>query len=69
MCSSDLYAPVELVATLEAALKAAGTQHRIEWYPSTGHGFVFPKRTAVYQREAAERHWERLHALFRRHLG
>lgn len=67
--SDDHYAPPEVVATLEAALKAAGTPHRIEWYPNTGHGFVFPKRGAVYQRAAAERHWARLHALFRRHLG
>jgi carboxymethylenebutenolidase len=32
------------------------------------HGFVFPQRGAIYNRAAAERHWERLLSLFARHL-
>ena len=42
--------------------------HRIEWYPGVEHGFVFPQRAGVYDRPAAERHWERLFALFARTL-
>jgi carboxymethylenebutenolidase len=65
---TDKWAPPEVVATLESALKAAGTPHRIEWYPDTEHGFVFPKRTGIYHQVAAERHWERLFEMFRRKL-
>ena len=51
---------------LQAALEAAGTPHRLEWYPGAEHGFVFPLRAGIYDQPAAERHWERLFALFRR---
>jgi len=65
----DQWAPPETVASLEAALKAGRTPHRIEWYPGVQHGFVFPRREGIYNQPAAERHWERLYALFRRNLG
>jgi carboxymethylenebutenolidase len=65
---TDIWAPPATVATLEAALEEAGTPHRIEWYPGTQHGFVFPKREGIYVQAAAERHWERLFSLFRRTL-
>jgi carboxymethylenebutenolidase len=45
-----------------------GHQNEVEVYPGTHHGFAFPKRP-VYHRDAAERHWERLLALYRRNLG
>jgi carboxymethylenebutenolidase len=64
---TDIWAPREHIDALEATLKAAKVPHRIEWYPGTEHGFVFPQR-AVYRREGAERHWERLFALFRHRL-
>ena len=63
----DKWASRELVDRLEAALKAGGTPHRIEWYPKVEHGFVFPLR-ACYDKPAAERHWERLFDLFGRTL-
>ncbi|HEY8711211.1 MAG TPA: dienelactone hydrolase family protein [Burkholderiaceae bacterium] len=63
----DRWASPELVATLERALIAAGTPHRIEWYPKAEHGFVFPLR-AIYDKPSAERHWERLFDLFGRTL-
>ncbi len=65
----DKWAPPAAIATLEGALKEAGTPHRIEWYPGAEHGFVFPKRGAIYHRESAERHWERLFEMFGRRLA
>jgi carboxymethylenebutenolidase len=64
----DKWAPPADIAKLEAALKAAGTKHRIEWYPKVEHGFVFPLRAGIYNQPAAERHWERLFRLFARTL-
>ena len=66
---TDRWAPREIVDKLQSALLAAGTPHRIEWYPRTEHGFVFPLRAGIYDKPAAERHWERLFDLFRRTLG
>jgi carboxymethylenebutenolidase len=65
---TDEWAPPAMIDALGEALTAAGTRHRIEWYPGTQHGFVFPERKPVYQQAAAERHWERLLALFSRNL-
>jgi len=65
---TDKWAPPADIDKLAAALQASGTPHRIEWYPGAEHGFVFPKRTGIYHPAAAERHWERLFALFRRNL-
>ncbi|HSV46724.1 MAG TPA: dienelactone hydrolase family protein [Ramlibacter sp.] len=64
----DKWASPEAIATLQAALEAAGTPHRIEWYPGAEHGFVFAQRTGIYHQVSAERHWERLFDLFRRRL-
>lgn len=63
----DKWAPPAHIDALQAALKDAAAPHRVEWYPGVEHGFVFPQR-AVYDRPAAERHWERLFALFGRRL-
>jgi carboxymethylenebutenolidase len=65
---TDKWAPPADIQKLEDALKAAGTRHRVEWYPGTEHGFVFPNRGAIYNKPAAERHWERLYSLFARTL-
>ena len=64
----DKWAPPADIAALQAALDAAGTPHRIEWYPKVEHGFVFPLRAGIYDRPAAERHYERLFRLFDRRL-
>jgi carboxymethylenebutenolidase len=63
----DKWAPPADIRTLQAALETAGTPHRVEWYPGVEHGFVFPQRP-VYNKAAAERHWERLFSLFDRCL-
>ncbi len=65
---TDHWAPKETIDQLETALKDAGTNHRIEWYPGTEHGFAFPERD-VFHKLAGERHWERLFDLFGRTLS
>ena len=44
------------------------TPGEIEMYPTVHHGFAFPQRWC-YDKTGAERHWERLIALYRRRLG
>jgi carboxymethylenebutenolidase len=64
----DAYAPPEMIDAFEQAIVDSGANGRVEWYPGTEHGFAFAERP-VYVRDASERHWERLHALFRRNLA
>jgi carboxymethylenebutenolidase len=63
---TDIYAPMEIIEQVKQAMKGANAE--VEIYPGTHHGFAFPKRP-VYDRDAAERHWERLLALYRRNLS
>ena len=63
---TDIYAPQEIIDKVTQAM--AGANAEVEVYPGTHHGFAFPKRP-VYDRDAAERHWERLLALYRRNLS
>jgi carboxymethylenebutenolidase len=63
---TDIYAPQEIIDKVKAGMK--GSSNEVEIYPGTHHGFAFPKRS-VYDRDAAERHWERLLALYRRNLA
>src|SRR5579871_51539 len=65
---TDHWAPLELVGQLKAQLEADKVNAEVEIYPAAEHGFAFPQR-AAYNKDAAERHWERLSALFRRRLG
>lgn len=69
MAEHDEWAPPDTVAALEAALGEAGTRYTLEWYPGAHHGFAFPDREGIYEKASAERHWQRLFALLRRHLG
>jgi carboxymethylenebutenolidase len=64
---TDHWAPPPMVEALTAAMAAPGVDAEVEVYPGVEHGFAFPQR-AAYNREAAERHWERLLALFARRL-
>lgn len=64
----DKWAPPPDIAKLQQGLQAAPAPHRVEWYPAVEHGFVFPLRAGIYNRPAAERHWERLFSLFGRAL-
>jgi len=64
----DDLAPLPMVAELRTLFAAAGNPGELEIYPGVHHGFAFPQRK-IYDKAAAERHWERLIALYRRRLG
>jgi carboxymethylenebutenolidase len=64
----DELAPLPMVAELKTLFDASGNPGELEIYPGVHHGFGFPQRK-IYDKPAAERHWERLIALYRRRLG
>jgi carboxymethylenebutenolidase len=67
---TDKYAPKAMIDKLEAHLKAIpGLRSRVEWYMGAEHGFAFPQRQGIFHKASAERHWERLFALFKRNLA
>ena len=61
----DHYAPLEELEPFKDSL--AGLDAEVELYRGAEHGFAFPERPA-YNRDAAERHWERLFELYGRAL-
>ena len=63
----DDLAPPEMVAELKRLFDQSGVRGELEVHPGVHHGFAFPERR-VYDKPAAERHWERLFALYRRNL-
>ncbi|PPR64444.1 MAG: hypothetical protein CFH10_00246 [Alphaproteobacteria bacterium MarineAlpha4_Bin2] len=64
----DDLAPPEMVAELTKLFDASGAKGELEIQLGVHHGFAFPERWC-YDKHAAERHWERLIALYRRTLG
>jgi carboxymethylenebutenolidase len=64
----DELAPPEMVEELKALFDKSGNGGELEVHPGVHHGFAFPERWC-YDKPAAERHWERLIALYRRRLG
>ena len=64
----DELAPLPMVEELRGSFARAGSPGELELYPGVHHGFAFPQRK-IYNKPAAERHWERLIALYRRRLG
>ncbi|HUC11342.1 MAG TPA: dienelactone hydrolase family protein [Stellaceae bacterium] len=64
----DDLAPLPMVAELRGLFERSGAAGEIELYSGVHHGFAFPQRWC-FDKAAAERHWERLIALYRRHLG
>ncbi len=64
----DDLAPLPMVEELRGLFVEAGSPGELELYPGVHHGFGFPQRK-IYDQPAAERHWERLIALYRRQLG
>ena len=65
---TDEHAPKQMIDDLEIHLAGTGINYRIEVYPGTEHGFVFPLRQGKYHKVSAERHWERLLAMYDRCL-
>jgi carboxymethylenebutenolidase len=63
----DDLAPLPIVDELRRLFDASGARGELEIYPNVHHGFGFPQRP-VYDKLAAERHWQRLLALYRRNL-
>ena len=63
----DELAPLPMVAELRKLFEAAGSPGELELYPKVHHGFAFPGRK-IYDKPAAERHWERLISLYARNL-
>ena len=63
----DPTATAEEREIMDAAMADAGINYRIDFMAGALHGFA-PPGGERYNREAAERHWERVHALFQRNL-
>jgi carboxymethylenebutenolidase len=57
-----------MVAELKTAFDQSCVRGEIEMYLEVHHGFAFPSRWC-FEKQAAERHWERLLSLYRRQLG
>jgi carboxymethylenebutenolidase len=64
----DDLAPLPMVEELRGLFENSGAAGELELYPGVHHGFAFPQRR-VYDKPAAERHWERLLSLYRRRLS
>src|SRR5690606_32361588 len=55
----DDLAPLPMVEELKQLFEQSGAAGELEIYPGVHHGFAFPERWC-YDKQAAERHWERL---------
>ena len=65
----DHFVPEGMIDALKKQLAADNVKNaEVEIYGDADHGFAFPLRP-VYNKAAAEQHWERLLSLFRRKLG
>ncbi|MDE0453591.1 MAG: dienelactone hydrolase family protein [Gammaproteobacteria bacterium] len=64
----DPTATVDEMKIMDRAMSDAGINYRIDFMKGAMHGFA-PPGGDRYNREAAEKHWERVHAMFRRNLG
>lgn len=63
----DTHFPPEEKQRLESALATAGVRHTVEVYQGAKHGFAV-NDTPAHDTPAAEKHWQRLTALFQRAL-
>jgi carboxymethylenebutenolidase len=64
----DPTATEEELVIMDKALADQGVNYRIEFMEGALHGFA-PPGGERYHRRASEKHWERVHDLFRRNLG
>lgn len=64
----DPTATEEEMHIVDAAMAEAGINYRIDFMKGALHGFA-PPGGERYDRAASEKHWERVHAMFRRQIG
>lgn len=69
IADKDAMATPEQMAELEAALEAKGVTYQLEWHPGALHGYMMPSRAELYHRDAAEKTWGRIEALFARKVA
>jgi carboxymethylenebutenolidase len=62
----DETAPAETIPVMTGALEEAGVTYTLDVVTTAVHGFAPPGDR--YDRDSSERHWERVHSLFRRNL-
>ncbi|ALM52332.1 dienelactone hydrolase family protein [Halomonas huangheensis] len=67
VADNDKSYPPEMAERFEKALIAAGVTYRSELYPGAAHGWMKPD-FPVYDRQAADRGWVEMFALFARTL-
>jgi carboxymethylenebutenolidase len=67
IADKDQWCTPEQVSSMEKALTAQGVTNEIEWHPDALHGFGVPGGD-TYHKQASERVWERIQALFARTL-
>jgi carboxymethylenebutenolidase len=67
-CDNDATAPADQVPVMRQALEEAGVRYTLDWLTDALHGYA-PPGGERYNRAASELHWERVHSMFRRHLG
>ena len=53
---------------MDRAMSEAGINYRIDFMQGAMHGLA-PPGGERYHRQASEKHWERVHGMFRRNLG
>ena len=63
----DPTAPKSGIPIIEKALENAGVKYRLDFMEGAYHGFA-PPGGQRYDRQASEKHWERVHDLFYRTL-
>lgn len=63
----DHWTPLPIVDELRSSLDLGKANAEVEVYRGVEHAFAFPSRR-TYNRDADNRHWERLIGLFRRNL-
>lgn len=63
----DSYVPLEQVAAFKTHLAQAPFRSTVDILPGTGHGYAFAD-SVIYNKPAAEQHFQAILALFRRHL-
>lgn len=65
----DTGMPPEAIEKLEQSLKSAGVKFRSELYAGALHGYTMADLVTIYDKEADERHFRELLALFARTLS